>query len=93
MSPACVDISKFVLSLCNANRYPLLVWTYGNTFPYSALANLRRFQQNKGSIVILGGVPVCHPCVRQGDSWVDQIGKLGWDFGSQHPKQLDMQRL
>ena len=66
----------------SAGRYAVLAYIYGNTFPYAALANLRQFHADGGCIVAFGGVPFCHPCVRNDGKWVDLIGELGWEFVS-----------
>lgn len=65
-----------------AGRFKVLAYVYGNTFPVAALANLRRFHAEGGSIVALGGVPFCHPCVQEEGRWVDKIEELGWEFVS-----------
>jgi hypothetical protein len=66
----------------SAERYRVLAYVYGNTFPHAALENLRRFHAAGGCIVAFGGVPFCHPCVREGEKWVDKIDSLGWEFVS-----------
>jgi hypothetical protein len=45
----------------------------------AALSNLRRFHAEGGSLVALGGVPFCHPCVQDCEAgrWVDKIDELG----------------
>jgi hypothetical protein len=67
-----------------AGRYRVLAYVYGNTFPVAALSNLRRFHAEGGSLVALGGVPFCHPCVQDCEAgrWVDKIDELGWEFVS-----------
>ncbi|MCX7597704.1 MAG: GxGYxYP family putative glycoside hydrolase [Armatimonadetes bacterium] len=66
----------------NAQRYRVLVHVYGNTFPLPAYDNLRAFRQAGGSVLALGGVPFCHPCVREDGAWKDRMGQYGWEFVS-----------
>jgi hypothetical protein len=66
----------------NAERYRVLAYVYGNTFPMAALENLRRFHASRGCIVAFGGVPFCHPCVFENGKWVDKIDQYGWEFVS-----------
>ena len=65
-----------------AARFKLLAYVYGNTFPAEALDNLRRFHAHGGCIVAFGGVPFCHPCVREDGKWADKIDEMGWEFVS-----------
>jgi hypothetical protein len=51
--------------------YPALVLASGNTFPLPALAALRAYHQ-AGGILILSGVPFCHPTVKTGGQWRSQ---------------------
>lgn len=64
----------------DAERFVGLVHVYGNTFPVAAAGNLRRYHQAGGCIIAVGGVPYCHPCVKEGDVWRDRIEELGFDF-------------
>ncbi len=66
----------------SAQRYRVLAYVYGNTFPVAALDNLRRFHAEKGCLVAFGGVPFCHPCMLENGKWVDRIDQLGWEFVS-----------
>lgn len=47
----------------DAKRYAALVMPYGNSYPQDAFANLRRFHQAGGSL-ILTGIPFTHPTAR-----------------------------
>lgn len=64
----------------NADKYVVLVYVYGNTFPLPAFNNLRDFHQKGGSFIFVGGAPFTHPCEKQGSEWVDVIATLGSDF-------------
>ena len=66
----------------SASRFTALAYVYGNTFPVAAYENLRRFHADGGCIIAFGGVPFCHPCVREEGVWVDKIDEMGWDFVS-----------
>jgi len=66
----------------HVKHYPVLAYVYGNAFPVAALENLRRFHTEKGCVVAFGGVPFCHPCVKEGGKWVDKIDEMGWEFVS-----------
>ena len=66
----------------NADKYRVLAYVYGNTFPLPAFANLRRFHAAHGCIAALGGVPFCHPCEPENGKWVDKIAQYTWEFVS-----------
>jgi hypothetical protein len=66
----------------NAQRYRVLAYVYGNTFPFPALENLQRFHRSRGCIAAFGGVPFCHPCEMQDGKWIDRIEQYGWEFVS-----------
>ncbi|MBC7806941.1 MAG: hypothetical protein H7145_12410 [Akkermansiaceae bacterium] len=48
----------------NVRRYGAVVLPYGNTYPADAFANLRRFHQERGSLVTTG-IPFTHPAARR----------------------------
>nr|CAA9227825.1 hypothetical protein AVDCRST_MAG63-822 [uncultured Armatimonadetes bacterium] len=48
----------------NANRYAAVIFTYGNTYPADAFANLKRFHRAGGSLVTTG-IPFTHPTARR----------------------------
>ncbi|MBC8134831.1 MAG: hypothetical protein H8F28_02970, partial [Fibrella sp.] len=48
----------------NAKRYAAVVLPYGNTYPVDAFANLRKFHQERGSLVTTG-IPFTHPAARR----------------------------
>ncbi len=56
----------------NAGAYAALVHVYGNTFPLEALENLVAFHKAGGCLILVSGVPFCHPVVASGAS--------GWAF-------------
>ncbi len=62
----------------NAQRYDLLVYVYGNTWPQMARDNLRAFHEAGGCLLLVGGTPFCHPCVPE--------GATDWSFG-ETPRQ------
>jgi len=52
-----------------------LIMSYGETFPAAALENLTAYLQRGGGFLSPAGVPLSHPCVREGGSpaagWID----------------------
>lgn len=48
----------------NVKRYAAVVLPYGNTYPADAFANLRRFHQQRGSLVTTG-IPFTHAAARR----------------------------
>uniref|UniRef100_UPI003752DC98 GxGYxYP domain-containing protein n=1 Tax=Armatimonas sp. TaxID=1872638 RepID=UPI003752DC98 len=64
-SAALADASRF-----NAQRFAALVLPQGNTYPQVAFANVRKFHQDKGSL-ITSGIPFTHPVIRKDGTFVD----------------------
>ena len=54
----------------NAQRFAALILPQGNTYPQIAFANIRKFHQEKGSL-ITSGIPFTHPIVRKNGAFVD----------------------
>jgi len=49
----------------NAQKYAILIYPYGNTFPIEAVDNIKTFHSRGGSIIAVS-VPFCHPCQAKG---------------------------
>jgi len=68
----------------NADKYDVLVWVYGSTFPIEAVRNLIEYHRSGGCIFVPIGVPFAIPCVKLPDGeWLElgyYEGKKRWEF-------------
>ncbi|WP_309710287.1 GxGYxYP domain-containing protein [Armatimonas sp.] len=64
-SAALADAGRFT-----AQRFAALILPQGNTFPKVAFANLKKFHQERGSL-ITSGIPFTHPVIRKDGAFVD----------------------
>lgn len=68
----------------NPQRYAILIYPYGNTFPLEAVENIKHFHRSGGSIIAVS-VPFCHPCKALGvRHWQYYLGD--GDFAERTPQ-------
>lgn len=72
---------EFIDSYClskkerfNRDKFSLLVYAGGKTYPASALGNIQTFLESGGNMIVLGGPPFSEPAWKKGDMWVTHEG-------------------
>jgi len=57
-------------TILNTEHFTVLVMPYGNAFPKPTFANLQKFHE-AGGCLVMDGVPFCHPCIEVNGQWKD----------------------